>query len=245
MPINSPNPAAIDSQKQAAARAAVARVRSGMRVGLGSGTTSAHAVRALAERMTRERLEVVCVATSAATAALAVELGIVLAPDRAAFRLDIAIDGADEVTRHGDAIKGGGGALLHERIVAAASDEFLVVADATKLVERLGACPLPVEVVVFGSQNVFDRLTALGYRPRLRVQADGTTFVTAEGNYILDCQLSRAPGVTPTYDLHALDQSLRAIAGVVDHGLFLGMATRMFIAGSSGVEEIVLPRGRG
>lgn len=224
------------AEMRAAAKAAVGYVLSGMRVGLGSGATAGHAIRLLGERVRIEGLKITGVPTSTASRDLAIAEGIPLSDDTAGFELDLAIDGADQLTRGGEMIKGGGGALLRERIVAAAAKQFFVIADSTKLVEQLGTFPLPVEVVPFGWKNVFRRLQNLGCEPTLRLQKNGEPIQTDEGNLILDCRF--ANDVMPP--LAQLDRDLRAIAGVAEHGLFLGMARRLFIARGEKVEEIVL-----
>jgi len=226
-----------DAEKRVAAARAVEYVESGMYVGLGSGSTSAQVVRLLGERIAKEGLKIVGVPTSTATRRLALEVGVPLAEDTAEFELDIAIDGADQVTRAGWMIKGGGGALLRERIVAAAAKRFLVVADSSKMVERLGGFPLPVEVIQLGWKNVQRRLVEFGDHAKLRKLGAGEPFVTDEGNYILDCEgpsefLADAPGLCSTLD---------SMAGVVDHGLFLDLADVLIIARGERVEEIHLP----
>lgn len=223
-----------DREKELAAREAVALVKDGMRVGLGSGSTSAYAVKLLGERIAREGLKIVGVPTSTETRNLALKVGIPLLDDLEGFELDIAIDGADQATRGGHLIKGGGGAMLRERIVAAAAKRFVVIADASKLVERLGGFALPVEVVTLGWKNAMQRLTALGCEARLRVK-NGETFRTDEGNVVIDCPFSSET----LLDAEKLDQEIRGIAGVVEHGLFLNMAERMFVARGEKVEEIV------
>lgn len=223
-------------EKEAAARAAVARVQNGMSVGLGSGSTAEFAIRFLGERVRDENLRITGVPTSPASHRLAIAAGIPLLASVDGFQLDIAIDGADEVTRGGDAIKGGGGALLHERIVAAAADEFILICDSSKVVDWLGAFPLPVEAARFGWQNVDNRLRGLGCEPELRLDERGQAFRTEEGNLILDCRF-------PPHairDPRELDRHLRGIPGVADHGLFLGLARRIFIGRAGRVDEIVL-----
>jgi ribose 5-phosphate isomerase A len=225
-----------EQEKENAARAAVARVQSGMLVGLGSGSTAAYAIRLLGARVRIENLQITGVPTSPATRALAVSSGIPLLADLDGFRLDIAIDGADEVTRNGDATKGGGGALFHERIVATAATEFILICDSTKLVDQLGAFPLPVEVSPFGWRNAQNRLRDLDCNPTLRHDERGQPLRTEEQHLILDCDFSTR-GIA---DLYKLDRSLRAIPGVIDTGLFLGLARRIFVGHADRVEEIVL-----
>ena len=227
-----------DADKRRAAAQAVQYIESGMRVGLGSGSTSAAAVRLLGERIAREGLEIVGVPTSAETRALAQEVGVPLLEDLSGFELDIAIDGADEATPGGWLIKGGGGAMLRERIVAAAARKFIVMVDASKMVDRLGKFPLPVEVFALGFQNVQQRLQAHGAATNLRVKKTGGPFITDEGNYILDC---RFPDEAYR-DAPALATLLQALPGVADHGLFLGMADLLVISRAGAIEEVPLKR---
>src|SRR5665213_3269010 len=177
-----------DALKRAAAAAAVAMVADGMTIGLGSGTTAAFAVAALGRRV-KEGLRVTGVPTSEATAALARAVGIPLAGLTQDRYLDLTIDGADEIARGSlDLIKGLGGALLREKIVAAASARLVIVADSSKLVDRLGTrAPVPVEVVAFGWETTAARLEALGVRPTPRLDAAKQLFRTDDGNLILDC----------------------------------------------------------
>jgi ribose 5-phosphate isomerase A len=221
-----------DQEKQAAARAAVALVEDGMRLGLGSGSTALHAVRFLGERV-RQGLRVVGVPTSRETARAAREAGIELDGLDSEPRLDLTIDGTDEVDSALRLIKGGGGALLHEKIVAAASDRMVVVADGSKAVERLGAFPLPVEVVPFALPLVRRLVAGLGVEGRVRLTGDGEPFTTDEGNRILDCPFGSIE------DPEALATALEATPGVVEHGLFLGLADEVLIARGEDVERLV------
>lgn len=218
--------------KQAAGEAAAALVEDGMRVGLGTGSTARHVVAALGLRV-REGLRIVGVPTSRATAEQATALGIPLAePDEP---IDLAIDGADEVeTGTLRLIKGLGGALVREKIVAQLARRFVVVADASKIVARLGErVSLPVEVVRYGLAATTRRVAELGCTPVLRATG-GEPFVTDNGNVILDC------GFGLIGDPFTLERSLRAIAGVVGTGLFLDMAERAFVADADGgVAEMI------
>jgi ribose 5-phosphate isomerase A len=214
----------LDDLKRRAAESAVSQVSSGMIVGLGKGSTGEFVLRALARRI-REGLQITGVPTSEHTAALARELQIPLV--ELDGPIDIDIDGADEVQREDlHLIKGRGGALLREKIVAQASARFLVVVDQTKLVDRLGAARVPVEVIPFGWQATARRLQDLGAEPERR------DFVTDGGNYILDC----AFGPIPAPD--ALANELDHIAGVVEHGLFIGLATEVHVGTPSGVQVL-------
>jgi ribose 5-phosphate isomerase A len=223
---------ALDRQKAAAAAEAVEWVEDGMVVGLGTGSTAAHAVRALGARV-RQGLRIEGIPTSRATEALAQEVGIPLTDFGRTTRLDLTIDGADEVDGSLTLIKGGGGALLREKIVAAASTRVAIVVDAGKWKERLGAFPLPVEVIPFGWQVVAERAKSLGATPALRKGKDGSPFVTDEGHWILDCAFGRIP------DAKGLSARLKEIPGVVEHGLFVGLAHAVLIARDGGVDVVL------
>jgi ribose 5-phosphate isomerase A len=227
-----------DIEKQVAAARAVSYIQDGMQVGLGSGSTSAAAVRLLAERIKTEGLKIVGVPTSSATRALAIELGVPLAKDLSEFQLDLAIDGADEATRNGWLIKGGGGALLQEKIVAAAAKRFLVMIDSSKLVERLGKFALPVEVFQLGYRNIVARLEALGAEVKLRTAKDDSPFVSDEGNYLLDCRFPADLYEDP----YTLADQIRNLPGVADHGFFLGMTDTLVIGRGDRAEEIAVSR---
>jgi len=218
-----------DAAKQAVAAAAAALVQEGMLVGLGSGSTVRFLVDRLGERVREEGLRFTGVPTSEATAAQARSLGIALTgPDAA---IDLAIDGADEVELGTlRLIKGLGGALLREKIVAQLAEKFVVVADDSKLVRHLGErAPLPVEVARFGLAATTRRIAEQGGRPVLRTAAGGGTFVTDGGNVILDCS-----GFAPIRDPFTLERTLRCIAGVMETGLFVDMAGEALIAGADG-----------
>ncbi len=214
-----------ERNKQRAAARAVDEVRSGQVVGLGSGTTARYVLEALAARLTSGRLHsIVGIPTSDQTAALARALSIPLGSLRQHPQLDLAIDGADEIDPRLNLIKGLGGALLREKIVAAAAREFLIVVDRTKQVERLGSrAPVPIEVVPFGLSPVMRRLTDFPGQARLRQADAGEPFHTDEGNWIVDYFCDPLP------DPHALDHALHRIPGVVEHGLFLDMAHRAVV----------------
>lgn len=222
-----------DLEKALAARESMRLVRDGMVIGLGSGSTSMLMIRELARTAAEQGWKGIRgVPTSERSAALARELGIPLVDLNDVDRVDLAIDGADEIAPGLSLIKGGGGALLREKIVAAMADEFVVIADSTKLVPVLGTFPLPVEVIPFGWKPVRRALEGLGLDARLREQSAGTAFETDQRNYVLDCQ----PGLIR--DPQALAISLKSIPGVVDHGLFLGIARRALVAIGEHVEEI-------
>jgi len=226
----------LDLYKQQAAERALEYVRSGMTIGLGTGSTARHVLDGLAARLRDGRLrDVVGVPTSEATGALARQLGIQIATLDEHPRLDLAIDGADEIDPALNLIKGLGGALLREKIVAASAERFVVIADDTKLVRQLGTrAPLPVEVIAFGRSLAERRLGELGCVPALRQAPDGP-FHTDEGNLILDCRCS---GIA---DAPVLSAAIRAIPGVVDHGLFIGMAAVAIVAGAQGIATLVRP----
>ena len=222
-----------DDLKRAAALRAVDYVRDGMSIGLGTGSTAQHAVRELGRRVRDEGLKITGVPTSNRTAALATEVGIPLTTLEECPRLDITIDGADEILLDTlDAIKGMGGALLHEKIVALASEEVILILDESKLVTRLADhTPVPVEVVTFGWTRTHDALRGLGCDPTLRKTGSGEPFITDSGNLLLDCRFP------PIEDPHTLALAIKSITGVVDHGLFLGIARRAIVAGSNGIRE--------
>ncbi len=221
-----------DQAKEAAAQAAASLVLDGMIVGLGTGTTAKVAVDALAQRMS-EGLRFVGIPTSEATAQQARGLGIPLSSLAEHPQIDLTIDGADEIDALTlNVIKGRGGALLREKVVAASSHELVIIADESKLVEQLGSrMPVPVEVVPFGWQSTARRLEAIGCTAVLR---DG--FTTDGGHLILDCAFG------PIRDPHALAARIDGVVGVVEHGLFLGMATRALIAGSTGIQALNVSR---
>ncbi len=224
----------LDIYKQQAAEHALQYVQSGMALGLGTGSTAKHMLRGLAARLRDGRLrDIVGVPTSEGIAALARELGIPLVTLAERPRLDLAIDGADEIDPQLNAIKGLGGALLREKIVAASAERFVIVGDETKLVSRLGQhAPVPVEVIPFGLPLCERRLAALGSVPTLRRVDGGDPFFTDEGNVILDCRFDAID------DAPALAAAIDAIPGVVEHGLFLSMAALALVAGPGGVRTI-------
>ena len=220
-------------QKLKAAERALQAVRPGMKLGLGTGSTAAHFVRLLGQRIAEEGLDVVGVPTSEATKALAEEVGVPVTTLEHQPALDLTIDGADELDRDLRLIKGGGGALLREKIVAAASTRMIVIADESKLVERLGAFPLPVEVVRFGlaatRRQVVRCLGGLGLSTSLQLrQAGNDPYVTDNGNYIFDLKLGAID------DPERLAVNLSRLPGVVEHGLFIGLCGGAVVAGPEG-----------
>jgi ribose 5-phosphate isomerase A len=222
-----------DAEKRQAAEAAAALVEDGMAVGLGTGSTAYFAIAALIRRV-REGLRISCIATSERSAAQARDGGIPLTSFAEHPRLDMTIDGADEVARGSlDLVKGLGGALLREKIVAAASGRLVIVVDSSKLVDQLGSkAKLPVEVVPFGWETTAARLEQLGAKPTLRQTTDGQPFRTDGGNLILDCAIG------PMADPSAWSQALKQIVGVVETGLFIGMADTVLVADSAGVRQL-------
>jgi ribose 5-phosphate isomerase A len=220
-----------DQEKQVAARAAVQLVESGNVVGLGSGSTAAFAVRYLAERV-KEGLKIVGIPTSRHTQQLAEQLGIPLATLDEHPVIDIDIDGADEIDPQLNLIKGGGGAFLREKIIASVSRRFVVIGDSAKQVPQLGNFPLPVEVIPFAESLIKFRIEALRAKVVLRQYAYGNAYVTDEGHHILDCTFGKIP------DAPALAEKLRSIPGVVEHGLFIGMAEMALIGKDGTVTQI-------
>jgi ribose 5-phosphate isomerase A len=218
-----------DSKLLAAARA-VDFIEDGMAVGLGTGTTATLFIRQLALRV-REGLKVRCVASSQASHDLAASLAIPMTTFESTPILDLAIDGADEVAPGLALIKGGGGALLREKIVISAARRFLVIVDSSKAVPHLGRFPLPVEVIKMALPIVEHKLANLGIKPVLRRFSDGSPYLTDENNYILDCACGEI--LAP----EQLAASIRRIVGVVEHGLFLNMATEAIIGFEDHVEE--------
>lgn len=224
------------AQKVEAARAALQLVQSGMRLGIGTGSTAEEFVRLLAERVA-DGLEIIGVPTSERTARLCLELGVPLTTLDEMPLLDLVIDGADEVDPKLNLVKGGGGALLREKIVAAASQAMIVIADESKLVETLGRFPLPIEANRFGLkatmlavEKAARRLDLVG---PLNIRMNGEDpFLTDGGHFIVDASFGRIP------DPRALSDALHAIPGVVEHGMFLGMASKVFLAGANGVRII-------
>ncbi|MCD1619974.1 ribose-5-phosphate isomerase RpiA [Salipiger marinus] len=228
----------IDKAKFVAAKRAAEFVEDGMRVGLGTGSTAAWLVRCLGERVRKEGLRFRGVPTSTRTAQLARELGIEVISLEEAGWLDLTIDGADEIDGELNLIKGGGGALLQEKIVATASDQMVVIADAAKQVETLGAFPLPVEVIAFGQsatqallEEALVSLDVLGRRTSLRMNG-AKPFVTDEGNHILDLHLNRIGNA------RELALMLNQIPGVVENGLFIDICDRVVIGHGDGRVEL-------
>ncbi len=229
-------------KRQAAARA-VEEIGNGMRVGLGTGSTAKLFVELLGERV-RDGLSIIAVPTSEATRADAERCGIKLTTLDELARLDVTVDGADEIDHELNLIKGGGGALLREKIVAAASGRMIVIADETKWVDTLGRFPLPIEIVPFAvaatSAAIKAAIAGAGASGPLKIRKSesGHPFVTDGGHWIVDASLGRIPSPA------ALASALSVIPGVVEHGLFLGMARMAILAGPNGIRIVERPAGR-
>jgi ribose 5-phosphate isomerase A len=228
-----PSASTLTEFKQAAAEAAVAQVTDGMIVGLGTGSTAALAVAALGKRV-QQGLRVIGIPTSDATAGQARSLGIRLSTLAEHAEIDLTIDGADEVELDTlNLIKGYGGALLREKIVASASARLIIIVDETKLVERLGIhCAVPAEVVPFGWQATARKLAQLGANPSLRKIAGGEPFITDGGHYILDCSFGAIPSPED------LGRLLDSVVGLVEHGLFIGVTSQVIVGGNNGVKTL-------
>jgi ribose 5-phosphate isomerase A len=220
-----------DEAKRLVAKRAVEFVEDGMAVGLGTGSTSKMFIEELGKKVQETGIKIRCVASSEASQKLGLSLGMDVTTLEELPHLDVYIDGADEVAPGLALIKGGGGALLREKIVASAASKFIVVVDSSKLVEHLGKFPLPVEVIQMALPLVKQKLIDIGLKPELRHHPDGSIYLTDEKNYILDCVGSQIT------DPAATAAAIRAIIGVVEHGLFLNMAAVALIAGDNGVTE--------
>lgn len=237
----SSNPVSLDDLKRDAAAEALTCVENGMRLGLGTGSTAKIFVDLLAERIAREHLSLICVPTSEATRQQAERLGILLTTLDETPELDLTIDGADEIDPHLNLIKGGGAAHLREKIVETASKRFIVIADDTKWVQTLGKFPLPLEVAPFGLEATRRRLRAVFQAQGLsgaldvRQTASGDVLKTDGGNLILDAKLGAIP------DPVKLAEALDHVTGLVEHGLFIGMAERAILATKDGVKTVMAP----
>lgn len=219
-----------DEAKALVGKRAAEFVEDGMAVGLGTGTTSVMFIRALGERV-KAGLKIRCVASSDASTALGKSLGMDVVSLPELPELDVYIDGADEIGPGLALIKGGGGALLREKIVASSAKRFIVVADSSKVVATLGRFPLPVEVIKMALPLVTKKLRGLGLNPVQRHHPDGSVYLTDENNFILDCACAQI------VDPAATAAAIRGVIGVVEHGLFLNMASVALIAGEDGVTE--------
>jgi ribose 5-phosphate isomerase A len=217
--------------KQQAAERALELVKPGMTVGLGSGSTATLWIKLLGEKVRTGGLKIRAIASSDDSEKLGRSYGIPFTSFDEVESLDLTVDGADEVAPGLALIKGGGGKLLREKIVASASKQFVIVADGSKQVEKLGKFPLPVEVIQMAEPLVSRELRELGFTPRVRTQPDGSNYITDEGNLILDCS-----GLLID-DPAAMAEKLDSIVGVVEHGLFLRMANMALIAEADGLIE--------
>src|SRR5208337_2356949 len=220
-----------EQEKEAAGHAAAELVRDGNVVGLGTGSTAYFAVIALGERV-KAGLKMVGIPTSMQTADLARAVGIPLTTLDEHPEIDITIDGADEVDPKLNLIKGGGGALLREKVVASVTKKMVVVADSGKIVSALGKFPLPVEVISFARTVVEKKIVSLGATSKLRTKPDGSPFLTDNGNQILDCSFGKIA------DPKALAREFNGVPGVVEHGLFIGLAKLALVGRGDRVEEL-------
>jgi ribose 5-phosphate isomerase A len=220
-----------DLEKEAAARASLKYIKDGQVVGLGTGSTAACFIRLLGEEV-KKGLQIRGIPTSVRSGEQAANLGIPLTTFDECQQIDVTVDGTDEVDPQLRLIKGGGGALLREKIVASASKQYVIIADATKHVPVLGKFPLPVEVIKFAQALVSKRIAALGAEVTLRRNSDGSPYLTDEGNYILDCHFSKIRGAD------GLANKLSDMPGVVEHGLFINMTSVVLIADGTKVIEL-------
>lgn len=221
-----------DSAKQAAGVAAASLVQNESLVGLGTGTTVRFFIEELSARF-RQGLRVRCVATSVASWNLGKKHGLPMIDMAGITGLDIVVDGADEIDPHKEMIKGGGGALLREKILASISREMVVVVDSTKLVHRLGSFPLPVEVVPFAFDATFLQIQKLGFVAHCRLDATGHSYVTDGGNRIVDIDISKSQETH-----HEIHRRLCALPGVIDTGFFFGLAGRVIVGCNDGTAQI-------
>jgi ribose 5-phosphate isomerase A len=220
-----------NQEKEAAARASLQFVKDGQVVGLGSGSTATYFIKLLGEQV-KHGLRIRGIPTSVRTRDLALSLGIPLTTLDECQEIAVTVDGADEVDPQLRLIKGGGGALLREKIVASATKQQIIVADASKQVPKLGKFPLPVEVIKFAEALVAKRIKALGADVRLRTTSEGKTYLTDENNHILDCHFGQID------DADRLARQLSDMPGVVEHGLFIGMASIVLFARGNEIVEL-------
>lgn len=223
----------LENAKEAAGKAAVTLIQPGMIVGLGTGSTAAYFISHLAVRC-KLGLQIVAIATSQASYDLAKSLEIPLGDPNEITFIDVTVDGADEIDNYKQMIKGGGGALLREKIVASMSQEMIVIIDSTKRVDFLGAGPLPVEIVPFAYKATIDKLEQLGYAGNLRLMKDETPFITENHNFIFEINLSH---LCENPELE--DRRIKNIPGVVETGFFIDIAGRVVIGWPNGFVEIL------
>lgn len=224
----------MEDLKKEAARVAAGYVKDGMRLGLGTGSTATYFIQFVGQKVKEEGIKVEAIATSSVSENQARELGIPLMDKFPRQMIDLTVDGADEIDPDLNLVKGLGGALLMEKIVAARSKMEIIIADESKLVSALGTkSPIPVEVVKFGYEATQMELEKIGLKPRLRMKKGSEeAFITDQGNYILDCYTSPLSNVPDTA------QRIKSIIGVVDHGLFVGLAHKAVIATRNGIKEM-------
>ncbi|MFZ0198752.1 MAG: ribose-5-phosphate isomerase RpiA [Candidatus Sulfotelmatobacter sp.] len=220
-----------DLEKEAAARASLRFVKDGYVVGLGSGSTAAHFIQLLGEQV-KNGLRIRGIPSSVRSGEQAASLGIPLTTLDECQQIDVTVDGADEVDPQLRLIKGGGGALLREKIVASATRQMVIVVDATKRVPVLGKFPLPVEVIKFAQALIKKKIEALGAAVQLRLGQDGKPYLTDENNHILDCRFGQIA------DADRLARTLSDMPGVVEHGLFIGMASLVLVADGGEIVEL-------
>ena len=218
--------------KQIAGETAAAFIKDGMNVGLGTGSTAFFAIQKIGQRIKDEGLKLKCIATSDESEKLARALNIPIYDFDEIKKLDITIDGADEVDKNFNLIKGGGGALLREKIIAYITKHYIIITDESKVVDTLGKFHLPIEVVQFGWQITFDHLQHLGCIPALR-KKNGETFITDNGNYILDCDFKKIENP------ETLQAAIHAVPGVVEVGLFINRTNTLIVGHSNGKVDTI------
>ena len=222
----------MENLKKMAGIKAAEFVKDGMVVGLGTGSTAYYFVEEIGRRIKEEGLQITAVTTSSVTSKQAEGLNIPLKSIDQVDFVDVTVDGADEVDGQFNGIKGGGGALLMEKIVATPTKEYIWVVDESKMVDQLGAFKLPVEVVQYGADRLYRVFESKGYKPSFRLTEQGDRFVTDMKNYIIDLDLGKIENPV------ALGEELKAMTGVVDHGLFNGMVNKVIVAGKDGVKVV-------
>ena len=219
----------MDSKKIAADKA-ISFIENNMTVGLGTGTTAYWAIEGIGQKV-KEGLQIKAIATSRRSEEQARSLGIHIVSFAEITQIDLTIDGADEADKNLNLIKGGGGALLREKIVASNSRQLIIIADESKLVNKLGKFPLPVEVAIFGWKKTLEKLSALGCTPKLRIDKSAA-YITDNGNYIIDCSFNEIQ------DPAGLHDAINSITGVMDNGLFINLATKLIIGSEAGETKI-------